>query len=79
MNALVLDNLPDRTIKDLMDRFGAAATLRAVAAALLARARASAGQPRAADLSDHIRADIGLPPRHPDPRSGWMALSGRLY
>jgi hypothetical protein len=79
MNALSFDDLPDRAIRDLIDRFGTGATLRALLSALVSQARTRQRPLRADQLSDHIRADIGLPPRQPDPLSARAELSGRLY
>lgn len=65
MNAVMNfeDRLPADAVKALVDRHGLWQVLRAVSKAALAR-RVKLRQ--AADLSDHLRRDIGLPPVGPD-------------
>ncbi|WP_371171246.1 hypothetical protein [Aliiroseovarius sp. 2305UL8-7] len=51
-------------IDDLVTRHGAWRVVRVLAANLLLRAHR---RPDAAQLTDHLRRDVGLPPSHPPP------------
>lgn len=66
-------NLPTLALAGLVDRHGAGATLAALVAVLVGRARARRKSRLRARrdvtaLSPHLRRDIGLPPHAPAPR-----------
>lgn len=61
---LATTNPPAETLAALIERHGAAATLRAFGAALAARAvQRRRARRDVAVLSDHLRRDLGLPPQ----------------
>jgi hypothetical protein len=56
---------PHLLIEELLIRHGAWTVLRALATAMLRGRRRR--RLEAADLSNHLRRDVGLPPSHPPP------------
>ena len=62
------ENLPFATIEQLIARHGGWRILREVLAALLRCDRKSAPGVSEADLSAHLRRDVGLPPVPASPR-----------
>lgn len=61
---LATTNPPAEALATLIERHGAAATLRALVAALAARtAQRRRARRDVAWLSDHLRRDLGLPPQ----------------